>query len=126
MIRTVDENGDGKINYQEFRVMIGAKPNLRAQREAQKAAETLISHIDVMKTDLRVVQSQCPGDMLQLEEHNDDLEKEAIGMANEAQVLKKSAPEGNVEDSNVQMYLAIAELEKTNSILRQQQKITQG
>ena len=39
MIRTVDENGDGKINYQEFRVMIGAKPNLRAQREAQKAAE---------------------------------------------------------------------------------------
>lgn len=39
MIRTVDENGDGKINYQEFRVMIGAKPNLRAAREAQKAAE---------------------------------------------------------------------------------------
>jgi calmodulin len=39
MIKTVDENGDGKINYQEFRVMIGAKPNLRAQREAQKAAE---------------------------------------------------------------------------------------
>ena len=31
MIKTVDENGDGKINYQEFRVMIGAKPNLTAQ-----------------------------------------------------------------------------------------------
>ncbi len=30
MIKTVDENGDGKINYQEFRVMIGAKPNLTA------------------------------------------------------------------------------------------------
>ncbi len=29
MIKTVDENGDGKINYQEFRVMIGAKPNLK-------------------------------------------------------------------------------------------------
>ena len=96
-------------------------------QEAQKAAETLISHIDVMKADLRAVQSQCPGDMLQLEEHNDDnLEKEAIDLANEAQVLKKSAPEGNVEDSNVQMYLAIAELEKTNSVLRQQRKITQG
>jgi hypothetical protein len=40
MIRTVDENGDGKINYQEFRVMIGAKPNLTAARAAQKAAET--------------------------------------------------------------------------------------
>ena len=95
-------------------------------QEAQKAAEILISHIDIMKADLRAVQSQCPGDMLQLEEHNDDLEKEVIDLANEAQVLKKSAPEGNVEDSNVQMYLAIAELEKTNSILRQQQKITQG
>ena len=41
MIRTVDENGDGKINYQEFRVMIGAKPNLKAAREAQKAAEAV-------------------------------------------------------------------------------------
>lgn len=30
MIKTVDENGDGKINYQEFRVMIGAQPNLTA------------------------------------------------------------------------------------------------
>ena len=39
MIRTVDENGDGKINYQEFRIMIGAKPNLRAARDAQKALE---------------------------------------------------------------------------------------
>ncbi len=31
MIKTVDENGDGKINYQEFRVMIGAKPNLTTE-----------------------------------------------------------------------------------------------
>ena len=36
MIKTVDENGDGKINYQEFRVMIGAKPNLTADHEAKK------------------------------------------------------------------------------------------
>lgn len=34
MIKTVDENGDGKINYQEFRVMIGAKPNLTASMAA--------------------------------------------------------------------------------------------
>ena len=26
MIRTVDKNGDGKINYSEFRVMMGAHP----------------------------------------------------------------------------------------------------
>ena len=36
MIKTVDENGDGKINYQEFRVMIGAKPNLAAERDKKK------------------------------------------------------------------------------------------
>ena len=28
MIRTVDKNGDGKINYSEFRVMMGAHPRL--------------------------------------------------------------------------------------------------
>ena len=26
MIKTVDKNGDGKINYSEFRVMMGAHP----------------------------------------------------------------------------------------------------
>ena len=26
MIRTVDKNGDGKISYSEFRVMLGAMP----------------------------------------------------------------------------------------------------
>ena len=38
MIKTVDENGDGKINYQEFRVMIGAKPNLVEKKKKEKAA----------------------------------------------------------------------------------------
>ena len=40
MIKTVDENGDGKINYQEFRVMIGAKPNLIGQQRAKAAKNT--------------------------------------------------------------------------------------
>ena len=30
MIRTVDKNGDGKISYSEFRVMMGANPLLIA------------------------------------------------------------------------------------------------
>lgn len=38
MIKTVDQNGDGKINYQEFRVMIGAKPNLTSAMAQRKAA----------------------------------------------------------------------------------------
>ena len=38
MIKTVDENGDGKINYQEFRVMIGAKPNLTSAMAQKKKA----------------------------------------------------------------------------------------
>ncbi len=36
MIKTVDENGDGKINYQEFRVMIGAKPSLQQMASQKK------------------------------------------------------------------------------------------
>ena len=52
-----------------------------------------------------------------------DLEKEVIELASETEVLKKSAPEGN-DESNIQYFLAIAELEKTNKILRQQEIIT--
>lgn len=60
MIKTVDENGDGKINYQvlepyknafqiiqlqnyfeEFRVMIGAKPNLMSQQKVPGKSATV-------------------------------------------------------------------------------------
>ena len=94
--------------------------------DALQAAKVLLEQITSMKNELRKIQSRCP-EQFQLEESNhDDLEREVIEMVNETKVLKKSAPEGNVEDSNVQYYLAIAELEKNNGILRQQQKITQG
>ena len=53
-----------------------------------------------------------------------DLEKEVIQLATETNVLKKSAPEVN-DESNIQYFLAIAELEKTNGILRQQEIISQ-
>merc|ERR1719412_3280445 len=39
MIKTVDKNGDGKINYSEFRVMMGAKPNLTSAMAQKKKAE---------------------------------------------------------------------------------------
>ncbi len=58
MIKTVDENGDGKINYQEFRVMIGAKPNLTADntrlptaaKASAAAADTLVTEVMSTKT----------------------------------------------------------------------------
>ena len=37
MIRTVDKNGDGKINYSEFRVMMGALPLLIPQHQMTKS-----------------------------------------------------------------------------------------
>ena len=49
------------------------------------------------------------------------LEEEVIQKINETEVLKKSAPEGNVDDPNVQYFLAFAELEKSNAALRQQE-----
>ena len=72
------------------------------------------------------MQDKCGGDQLVIEgdfQNVGDLEKEVIELASETEVLKKSAPEGN-DESNIQYFLAIAELEKTNKILRQQEIIT--
>ena len=69
---------------------------------------------------MKALQEKCGADQLQIEENN--LEKEVIQLAAETQVLKKSAPEAN-DDSNIQYFLAIAELEKGNAILRQQEII---
>ena len=93
--------------------------------DALKAAETLMDQIVSLKSELRVIQTQYP-EQFQLEEnHLDDLEKEVVEMAQNTKVLKESVPEGSSDDSNVQYYLAIAELEKNNGVLRQQQKISQ-
>ena len=93
--------------------------------DALKAAETLMDQIVSLKSELRDIQIQYP-EQFQLEEnHLDDLEKEVVEMAQNTKVLKESVPEGSSDDSNVQYYLAIAELEKNNGVLRQQQKISQ-
>merc|ERR1719511_639995 len=57
MIKTVDENGDGKINYQEFRVMIGAKPNLTSAM-AQKKRRLLQQLPKHLVQEIRVLQAQ--------------------------------------------------------------------
>jgi len=93
---------------------------------ALKAAQTLSDQITAVKTQLRTLQDKCGGDQLVIEgdcKNVGDLEKEVIELASETEVLKKSAPEGN-DESNIQYFLAIAELEKTNKILRQQEIIT--
>ena len=91
---------------------------------ALKAAEVLGDQIASVKGELKKLQEECQGEMLLIEDaKHDDLEKEVLELANESEVLKKSAPEVN-DDSNIQYFLAIAELEKTNAVLRQQEKIT--
>ena len=96
-------------------------------QDAEKAAEMLFDQITTLKQELREIQSNCPN-QLQLDEHQmtDNLEKEVVELASEARVLKKSAPEGNMDDPTIGYYLAIAELEKNNGILRQQKQITEG
>lgn len=95
-------------------------------QDAEKAAEMLFDQITTLKQELREIQSNCPN-QLQLDEHQmtDNLEKEVVELASEARVLKKSAPEGNMDDPTIGYYLAIAELEKNNGILRQQKQITE-
>ena len=41
MIKTVDKNGDGKVNYSEFRVMMGAHPLIIPSNSQQKLMEDL-------------------------------------------------------------------------------------
>ena len=67
-------------------------------QDAEKAAEMLFEQITILKQELREIQSHCPN-QLQLDEHQmtDDLEKEVVELASEARVLKKSAPEGNMD-----------------------------
>ncbi len=90
---------------------------------ALKAAEVLSNQISSVKTELKEIQDQC--ELFQVDcGKTEDLEREAIELAVETEVLKKSAPEGN-EDATIQYFLAIAELEKTNAMLRQQEKLTQ-
>lgn len=95
---------------------------------SQKAAEILYSQIEAAKSELKAIQGQCGEDMLQIMDvvsGKEDLEKEVIQLANETSVLKKSAPEGTVEESNIQYFLAISELEKTNQLLRHHEAIAQ-
>ena len=85
--------------------------------EARKAAEILSDQIGVMKEELKDFQVKCGGEV----PTDPTLEEEVIQKINETEVLKKSAPDGNVDDPNVQYFLAFAELEKSNTALRQQE-----
>jgi len=94
---------------------------------ALKAAQILLDQILAAKTELKTLEDKFGADRLHVEDDSEnvgDLEKEVIELATETDVLKKSAPEAN-DESNIQYFLAIAELEKTNGILRQQEIISQ-
>ena len=68
----------------------------------------------IFQTELKSLQDKLGADHLQVEDDSqniNDLEKEVIELATETNVLKKSAPEAN-DESNIQYFLAIAELGK--------------
>ena len=87
--------------------------------EARKAADILLDQIAAVKDELESLQAKCGGENKLPTDPT--LEEEVIQKINETEVLKKSAPEGNVDDPNVQYFLAFAELEKSNAALRQQE-----
>jgi hypothetical protein len=92
---------------------------------ALKAAQALSDKISIVKSQLKQLQKEGANQLLVDDGDKEDLEKEVVQLATETDVLKKSAPEGFTEESNVQYFLAIAELEKTNTLLRQQENLTQ-
>ena len=87
-------------------------------QEARQAAEILSDQIAAVKSELKSIQDKCGSDQMP---NDPTLEEDVIQKIHEVEVLKKSAPEGNVDDPNVQYFLAFAELEKSNAALRQQE-----
>ena len=87
-------------------------------QEARQAAEILSDQIAAVKNELKSIQDKCGSDQMP---KDPTLEEDVIQKIHETEVFKKSAPEGNVDDPNVQYFLAFAELEKSNAALRQQE-----
>eukprot|EP00093_Oithona_nana_P000066 00066.XXX_53_1524_1 [CDS] Oithona nana genome sequencing. len=83
-----------------------------------RGEQILSDQIAAVKNELKSIQDKCGSDQMP---KDPTLEEDVIQKIHETEVFKKSAPEGNVDDPNVQYFLAFAELEKSNAALRQQE-----
>jgi hypothetical protein len=94
-----------------------------------KAAQALSDKISSVKSQLKQLQMDGANQLQVDDGDKEDLEREVVQLAAETEVLKKSAPESGFteesNESNIQYFLTIGELEKTNSLLRQQENMTQ-
>lgn len=99
--------------------------NPDALQAVQALSDKIASVQDELSTLEKVGANQQPQQQTELENGDSKLEKEVTYMAAEVDVLKKSAPEEHPEDNNVQYFLAVAEMQQTNEMLREQEHFCQ-
>jgi len=88
--------------------------------DAAKAVPVLLNEIDAIKAQLVELETKKLNQQPISDDQISELERDIAYNVAELDVLKSSVPEGYVDDSNVQYFLAVGEIQKSNETLRQQ------
>lgn len=88
--------------------------------DAAKAVPVLLNRIDAIKAELRDLETKKSNQPSISELHRSELERDIAYNVAEIELLKSTVPEGQIEDENVQYFVAVAEIQKSNEVLRQQ------
>ena len=93
---------------------------LLGHADAAKAVPLLLNRIDEIKAELADLEKHKANQPPISAIHRSELERDIGYNVAEIEVLKSAVPEGHMEDENVQYFLAVAEIQKSNEVLRQQ------
>lgn len=93
--------------------------------DAAEAVSLLLNRIDAVKAELADLEKKKANQPPISATHQSELERDIGYNVAEIEVLKNTVPEGHMEDENVQYFLAVAELQKSNEVLRQQLQFSQ-
>lgn len=96
-----------------------------AHADAAKAVPLLLNRIDEIKAELADLEKKKSNQPSISAIHQSELERDIGYNVTEIEVLKSAVPEGYMEDENVQYFLAVAEIQKSNEVLRQQLQFSQ-
>lgn len=88
--------------------------------DASKAVPILLNRIDEIKSEVSSLETKKSNQPPISEIHPSELERDIAYNVAEIELLKNAVPEGQIEDDNIQFFVAVAEIQKSNEILRQQ------
>jgi len=93
--------------------------------DAANAVSIFLNEIDAIKAQLAKLEIEKSNQPPISDEQLSELEQDTAYSVAELDQLKSSVPEGYVDDSNVQYFLAVGEIQKSNEVLRQQLEFSQ-